>query len=107
MTLVTVSGALINWTTDKAADSQVAFWTTAAYGTTSALGSTLTTAHAVNLTGLTASTTYHYQVLSRDAQEPWWLCGFHVHDGRGGAGDYRGECVVGLCIECDDQLEHG
>ena len=67
-TSVTATSATINWSTDKAADSQVAYGTTAAYGTTSALASTLTTAHAVNLTGLTAATTYHYQVLSKDAQ---------------------------------------
>ena len=57
----------MNWTTDKAADSQVAYGTTDAYGLLSALVSTLTTSHTVNLTGLSASTTYHYQVLSRDA----------------------------------------
>ena len=58
-TSVTATSATINWSTDKAADSQVAYGTTAAYGTTSALASTLTTVHAVNLTGLTGSTTYH------------------------------------------------
>ena len=67
-TSVTASSATINWSTDKAADSQVAYGTTAAYGTTSALVSTLTTTHAVGDGVGGRDTTYHYQVLSRDAQ---------------------------------------
>ena len=107
-TSVTASSATINWSTDKAADSQVAYGTTAAYGTTSALVSVLSTAHAVNLTGLTAATTYHYQVLSRDAQgESYDFRGLHVHDGWGATSDYRGERDVGDGDECDDQLGHG
>jgi Galactose oxidase, central domain len=65
---ITSSGAAITWTTDQPSDSQVNYGATASYGSTSALNSTLVTAHSVNLTGLAASTTYHYQVLSRDAQ---------------------------------------
>jgi hypothetical protein len=67
-TAITGSGATITWTTNTAADSQVAYGTTPAYGSTSALASTLTTAHVISLTGLLASTTYHAQALSRDAQ---------------------------------------
>ena len=47
---------------------QVAYGTTAAYGSTTPLNSAFTTSHSVNLTGLLPSTTYHYQVLSSDSQ---------------------------------------
>jgi hypothetical protein len=65
---ITSSGATITWTTNQASDSQVAYGTSSTYGSTSALNSTLVTSHSVILSGLAASTTYHYQVLSRDAQ---------------------------------------
>jgi hypothetical protein len=62
------SYATITWSTDKASDSQVAYGLTTAYGSLSALKSALVTAHSVTLNGLSASTTYNFQVLSRDAQ---------------------------------------
>jgi hypothetical protein len=65
---VTSSSATITWTTNKASSSQVAYGTTSAYGLMSVLGGTLVTSHSVALSGLAASTTYHYQVLSRDSQ---------------------------------------
>jgi len=65
---ITASGATISWTTDKAADSQVAYGLTASYGSMSGLNPALSTTHTVTLSGLAASTTYHYQVLSRDGQ---------------------------------------
>ena len=65
---ITASGATITWTTDKAADSQVAYGVTAAYGSGSVLDPTLVTSHTINLTGLAAQTIYHYKVVSRDAQ---------------------------------------
>jgi hypothetical protein len=64
---ISSSGATITWTTDKAADSQVAYGTTTAYGFTTTLNSAMVTSHSVNLIGLAASTTYHFQVLSRNA----------------------------------------
>ncbi|HEV8470158.1 MAG TPA: fibronectin type III domain-containing protein, partial [Candidatus Limnocylindria bacterium] len=57
----------VTWTTDMPADSQVQYGTTAAYGNSSALNSTLVTSHSVKLSGLTRLTTYHYRVLSRNA----------------------------------------
>jgi hypothetical protein len=65
---ITASTASIGWTTDKASDSQVAYGTTADYGLTSSLGTTLVTAHVVILSSLSPSTTYHFKVLSRDGQ---------------------------------------
>src|SRR4029077_13962902 len=64
---ITASGATINWTTDQSSDSQVAFGLTSSYGSLSSLGSTLVTSHAVILSGLAASTTYHFQAMSRDS----------------------------------------
>ena len=60
------TSATISWTTDEAATSEVQFGTDA--GTLSQSASTpgLTTAHAVALSGLDPSTTYHYRVTSAD-----------------------------------------
>ena len=65
---VTQSGATITWTTDQASSSQVAYGTTSSYGSLSTLNSALTTSHSVTLTGLTASTAYHYQAQSQSPQ---------------------------------------
>ena len=62
------SSATITWTTDKVADSQVAYGLTATYGTLSPLQAALVTTHSIVLNGLAASTTYHFQVRSRNAQ---------------------------------------
>jgi hypothetical protein len=61
------SAASIAWTTDEAADSQVEYGLTSAYGQVSALASLLVNSHSVALSGLSASTVYHYRVKSRDA----------------------------------------
>src|SRR5206468_6653683 len=61
------SQATITWATNKASDSQMDYGLTTAYGSSTPLNSSLLTAHAVTLTGLLATTTYHYRVKSRDA----------------------------------------
>lgn len=63
---VTASSADISWTTDEASDSVVR------YGTSTLLGSsvsdtTLVTSHLVGLSGLSANTTYYYEVQSTDS----------------------------------------
>ncbi|MDZ7310208.1 MAG: FG-GAP-like repeat-containing protein, partial [candidate division KSB1 bacterium] len=63
----TSSSATINWTTDEASDSQVEYGLTTSYGNSTALESALVTSHTVSLSGLQASTTYHYRVKSKDA----------------------------------------
>jgi hypothetical protein len=63
---ITSSAATITWTTDRASASQVNYGPTAAYGLTSGLAASLVTSHVVALSGLSASTTYHFAVLSRD-----------------------------------------
>ena len=64
---ITGTGAVITWSTNEAATSQVEYGTTTAYGSLSALDSTLVTSHSKSLTGLIAATTYHFRVISRDA----------------------------------------
>ncbi len=64
---VTATGATISWTTNEPSDSQVSYGPTTAYGSNTPLNITMVTSHSVALSGLTASTTYHYRVASRDA----------------------------------------
>jgi phosphodiesterase/alkaline phosphatase D-like protein len=58
--------ATITWTTNTAASSTVNYGTDSSYGSTSTLAP-LVTSHSITLTGLTPSTTYHFQVASADA----------------------------------------
>jgi Concanavalin A-like lectin/glucanases superfamily/Purple acid Phosphatase, N-terminal domain/Protein of unknown function (DUF1565) len=63
---VTANSATISWTTSKSADSQVQYGLNG-YTNVTAGNATMVTQHSVLLTNLTASTTYHYSVLSRDS----------------------------------------
>ncbi len=63
---VTATGALITWTTDESASGVVAYGTTASYGQATPSGALMTT-HSASVTGLTAGTTYHFQVRATDA----------------------------------------
>jgi purple acid phosphatase-like protein len=65
--LITASAAAINWTTNEVADSQVEYGTTTAYGSSTTLNTSLVTSHSEALSGLVASSLYHYRVKSRDA----------------------------------------
>lgn len=64
---VTTSGATITWTTNESADTQVDYGLTASYGNSTTLNSSLVTSHSATLSGLSAGTSYHYRVKSRDA----------------------------------------
>jgi hypothetical protein len=66
-TNVTASSATITWNTDETSDTQVDYGTTASYGSSTTLNTTLTTTHSQALSSLSAGTTYHYRVKSRDA----------------------------------------
>lgn len=61
------TAASATWTTNTAATSQCTWGLTSYYGSTSILNSTLSTSHSCNLTGLWPNTTYHYAVISIDA----------------------------------------
>src|SRR5439155_2858245 len=63
----TASGTTVNWLTNEAADTQVEYGTTAAYGSSTTLNAAQVTSHSAALSGMQASTTYHYRVKSRDA----------------------------------------
>src|SRR3989475_746373 len=64
---ISSAGAIITWATNEAGDSQVDYGLTTAYGSSTPLNTSLLTAHAMTLTGLLATTTYHYRVKALDA----------------------------------------
>ena len=65
---VTTTGATITWTTNEPADSQVEYGLTTNYGGASALDPAFVTTHTRTLVDLSPGTTYHFRVLSRDAE---------------------------------------
>ncbi len=65
--VVSSQAATITWATNEAADSQVQYGPTSAYGSMTPLDAALVASHAQTLGGLSASTVYHYRVRSRDA----------------------------------------
>ncbi|HEV8666751.1 MAG TPA: fibronectin type III domain-containing protein [Candidatus Paceibacterota bacterium] len=60
----TDTSATITWMTDQNANSEVHYGTTNAYGNSTGLDTANVTSHSMTLNGLTANTTYHFQVLS-------------------------------------------
>jgi glucose/arabinose dehydrogenase/PKD repeat protein len=66
-TAITSNASTITWITDEPATSQVNYGTTTSYGSTTPLDPALVTSHSVQLSGLSANTTYNYRVRSRDA----------------------------------------
>jgi hypothetical protein len=66
---ITSSSAMISWKTNVASNGQVNYGLSAAYGSSSAIvdANPMSTSHSVPLSGQTAATTYHYQVVSVDA----------------------------------------
>lgn len=64
--LLTSNSVMVTWQTNKPADSQVEYGTTAAYGSTTPLDSTRVTGHSQTLTDLQPGTTYRFRVRSTD-----------------------------------------
>ena len=64
---ITASGATITWTTDEPSDTQVEYGTTTAYGSSTPADGTMVASHSAALSGLQASTLYHFRVKSKDA----------------------------------------
>lgn len=58
--------ATVFWSTDGAATSQIEYGTTPALGSLSAFDPSLVTGHAHEVNGLTAETTYYFDILSED-----------------------------------------
>ena len=61
------TGAVITWTTNEAATSQVAYGLTTSDGSATTPDANLVTSHTVTLSGLTAGTSYNFKVKSKDA----------------------------------------
>jgi hypothetical protein len=57
---------MISWQTSEPADSQVEYGTTAAYGQSTTIQPSLVNSHSMSLTALSADTTYHFRVRSKD-----------------------------------------
>ncbi len=64
---ISQSTAVIGWTTNEASDSQVEYGLTASYGSSTTINASMVVSHSQALSGLAASTLYHYRVKSRDA----------------------------------------
>jgi hypothetical protein len=63
---ITSSSATISWNTNEASNTQVEYGTTTSYGSSTTLYTNLVTSHSQSLSGLSASTLYHYRVKSKD-----------------------------------------
>jgi chitodextrinase len=61
------SQAVIGWSTNENADSQVEYGPTVAYGSATTLNPAMITSHSQGLSNLFPSTLYHYRVRSKDA----------------------------------------
>jgi serine/threonine protein kinase len=64
---ITDTGAVITWSTDKPATSQVKYGLTADLGSTTPVGQEPVTSHSVKLTGLQPNTTYYFRAISEAA----------------------------------------
>jgi serine/threonine protein kinase len=64
---VTEVSAVITWTTDKPATSQVEYGSTTDYGLATTLDGELVTSHRVELTGLQPNAACYFRVMSKDA----------------------------------------
>lgn len=63
---ITSTSAVITWSTNEGATSQVDYGTTTSYGASSSLNTTLVSSHSRTLSNLSPSTTYNYRVISTD-----------------------------------------
>ena len=61
------TSAVVTWTTNEPATSQVEYGLTTSYGSQTAKDTSLVMSHSVTITGLSISTLYHYRVKSDDA----------------------------------------
>lgn len=71
---ITALSVKVNWTTNKPADSFVEYGLTTNYGL-SLSNATLVTNHTLTLTGLQASSTYHYRIKTKDTQNQTTISG--------------------------------
>lgn len=64
---VTANSAVVNWTTDQSSTSSVRYGQTSNYTNSTPTDSTLVTIHAATVSGLTGSSTYHFEVVSTNS----------------------------------------
>jgi glucose/arabinose dehydrogenase len=69
VTNITSNHVTVTWTTDQPATSAVELGPTSAYGSITAEDTTLVLNHIVQVSGLTANTTYHFRTHSADAND--------------------------------------
>lgn len=74
---MTETSAVITWGTNEPATSQVEYGLTTSYGYVSNLDD-LVSSHSVGLSGLSAGTTYHYRVKSKDVANNEGVSGDHI-----------------------------
>jgi hypothetical protein len=67
ITSVTDSSAVVTWTTDEPATSQVEYGTTNNYGSVTTLDNELVTNHSITINNLEPGTTYHFRAKSTNA----------------------------------------
>ncbi|MFY9268167.1 MAG: fibronectin type III domain-containing protein [Candidatus Manganitrophaceae bacterium] len=64
---ISSTSAVITWTTNEPSDTLVKYGVTSNYGSSTPLDATRVASHSRTLTGLRPLTTYHFQVVSKDA----------------------------------------
>lgn len=96
---VTTTSATITWTTNESSSTQVQYGTTTIYGS-SVNGTANVTSHSVNLTGLTAGTTYHYRVVSADTAGNSASSGNAMFTS-GASGSLRAFCETQSVVYCN------
>ena len=64
---VTESSAVITWSTNEPATSEVTYWTTGSENSTKVFNNELTANHSISLDDLQADTHYHIEIESKDA----------------------------------------
>lgn len=64
---ISTTSARVNWTTNEAAHAQIAYGTTTSYTTETGWSTGTNVNHSYLITGLSASTTYHFRIQVKDA----------------------------------------
>lgn len=68
LTNLTTNSATISWDTNTAATSKINYGLDSSYGSSTNLDTNMATSHSQTISGLSANTAYHYQVVSTDSQ---------------------------------------
>lgn len=66
-TNIASTSVTIGWTTNEASDTRIEYGTSLSYGNSTVVNAAMVTGHSQGISGLTASTLYHYRVVSSDS----------------------------------------